>query len=417
MARKFLLFVVICALSLAAASVSPAAVVPASEVPGPIATAAAAYANALAAGSLGQAWQMLSSQSKAEISVVEWQEAFRQTARARKPPPTALLRAIAESGAPLVGDVLAGPEEALIEVKGAVEIPLKLILVKEAGEWKVDAAASDQMNSRQAAVDFLEAVRAEAAPSGPRMLTPSQAVSMEVLRALLAPEARRYEVTGAEVEGERAEVSLAAEIPVNLVLRAARSGPGWLVDLSRPLVPVDTSSRDPLREAMAVSDQTDCENQLRQLARAIQMYAASSADMVPDPARWLDQVKPYVPQPAQLHCPRDAEPGLSYAMNANLAGKRLHQISNPSLTVLLFESTSHAANAADKGESWPTHARHPGGYLVAFADGSVRLVAAKPGFDVTEGPAGGRQGVVVPGRAPQRRPPAPRPPGVRVPGR
>lgn len=382
MLRSALLVWVVLGLAVMAESAWPAA---------ELETAAVSYANALVAGNLKQAWDLLSSGSQAGISAVQWQETFERRAPARKPPVQALLRALASSPIPpTVGEVAITEGEALVEVRASVPVTQKLVLVKEEAGWKVDIKESDRLNSRQAARDFLDAVKeeAETSTSGPTARLGPQ-IGMATLRALLASEARNHRLTSAEVTGDRAEVVLTAEVPVNLVLRATRTGPGWMVDFSRPLVPVDMASPAPLEEAIALDARTRCEEQLRQIARAIQMYAASSDDMLPDPERWVDQIRPYLPQPDPLHCPNDKVAGLSYAMNKNLAGKKLHQIANPSLTVLVYESILHQPNANDTGQGWPREPRHMGGNLVAFCDGSVRPVAAKVPFEVKEGPATG----------------------------
>jgi hypothetical protein len=130
--------------------------------------------------------------------------------------------------------------------------------------------------------------------------------------------------------------------------------------------------------------------------------------MLPDPARWLDQIRPFIQGPATLHCPTDSTPGTSYAMNRNLAGKKLHQIANPALTVMFYESALHGGSPTDLGQSWPEPARHSEGNLVAYADGSVRPVAIKPPFDVKEGSPAPTGKVTLPGR----RPGAPGAPGA-----
>jgi prepilin-type processing-associated H-X9-DG protein len=121
------------------------------------------------------------------------------------------------------------------------------------------------------------------------------------------------------------------------------------------------------------------------------MYAAASDDLFPDPDRWLDQIRPYISPSLDLHCPADPYAGISYAMNRNLAGKRRREVANQNGTPLLVESILHTANPADTGESWAEPPRHPGGNLVLFVDGSVRLLRKKIAFDVTEAPPGARR--------------------------
>jgi len=363
------------------------------------ASVAVEYANALAQGQRAQAYDLLSSQSRAGMTMEQWQSSFEQTRPSiRKPPASAVLRAMAtaEPG-PKIGDVVVHGDEALVEVSGVIQIPQAVALVKDAGAWKVDLQATDRLNGRQAAANFLDAIRAESEASRTRQ---GQEASLPLLQSLLVTEAKSYAATDTNMEGDRAQVTVTATVPVNLVLRANRTGPGWNVDLSRPLVPLDISAPEPLKQAAAMSDRSTCEEQLQALVRAVQMYASSSEDMLPDPSRWLQQIRPFLQGSPALHCPTDPTPGVSYAMNRNLVGKKLHQIANPGLTVMFYESTLHGDNPADKGETWPKPPRHPEGNLVAYADSSVRAVSLKPAFDVKEGPPTPAGRISMPGQRP-----------------
>jgi hypothetical protein len=399
-----------------------AATAPASAAVTPqISDAATSYANALASGDRKKAYDLLSAESRAGMTEAQWQKSFEQRRPApRKPPASAVLRAMAtaEPG-PKIGDVVVHADEAFIEVDGTVDVLQALALVQESSGWRVDLQATDRLNGRHAASDFLDAIRAETAAAGSRQ---GQEVSLSLLRALLVSEAKNYRVIDAKVEGDRAQVALSAQVPVNLVLRATRVGPGWNVDLARPMVPLDINATNPLEQAVALADTTACQDQLQQLVRATQMYANASDDKLPDPDLWLDQIRPFLTSTATMHCLKDPVSGVSYAMNRNLAGKRLRQIANPGQTVMFLESTLHGVNPADKGESWPKPPRHPEGNVVAYADGSVRVAAFKPHFEVKEGPptppgAAAKPG--LPGRmGPGGQPaPTPRPRVIRPPQR
>jgi prepilin-type processing-associated H-X9-DG protein len=350
-------------------------------------------------GDLAASWQLLSSKSRSQITAPQWEEAFRAKPSSRLPSGNDLLRALASaSEAPTVGDVLVDSGEALIVVSGAVRITQQLVLVKEAGAWLVDIAASDQINSREAARVFIDAVGA-ASPRAATMPVRIPETSLPMLRAMLIPEAKSYYLLDASVQADRAQLTLACDLPVSIVLRAVRSGPGWMVDLARPLVNTSPTSPDPLKEAADSNIQGACQDQLRQLARALQMYAAANGDIFPGPDRWLQQLKPFLGEGASLHCPADKTPGVSYAMNRNLAAKKRSQVGNPAATPLFYESTLHTANPVDTGESWPSPTIHTGGNMVLYADGSVRLTAGKPSFAVTQTD----QPVAPERRPPQRR--------------
>jgi len=388
MHRKAVIFLIACALAISLVPVAAqAAASPGEAAAGP-GDAAVAYANALALGNTQRAWQLLSTKSRESTDAAQWQTSFEQRQPALKPPATTVLRALATAPeAPSITEVLVKSGEAYLEVKGNVQVTQHVVVVKEAGGWRVDIAATDAMNSKEAGQLFLDAVRDDAL-SGQSRGGRAPSAGLPLLRAMLAPQAKDYRVLRVDGDQTRADVVVAAEVPANLVLRATRSGPGWAVDFSRPLAQVDLSSPEPLKEAAAQANRQACEEQLRQLSSAIQLYAASSDDMLPDPARWLDQIAMYLPQPARLHCPADAKPGVSYAMNRNLAGKRRREVANPTMVPLLFESGLHARNAADTGQSWPDPAWHPGGVLVLYLDGSVRLTAAKPSFEAPKAPPG-----------------------------
>ncbi len=370
MTCRGLAFLLILSLSLAIVGVSQASAAPASPQIGSAEDAAAAFANAMAGGQKKAAYDLLSASSRAAVSLAEWEQSLDQKRPAmRKPPANAIIRAMATSEpAAKISNVVVHAGEALVEVSGNVEIAESVVLVKDASGWAVDLQATDEANGRQAASDFLEALRAETELSRVRQV---QEASMPLLRALLANEAKDFKVTSAKTEGNRAEVTVTARVPVNLVLRATRTGPGWTVDLARPTVPVDISSQDPMKQAIAMADQSACEEQIQRLVRGIQMYANTSGGMLPNPDKWIQQIKPFLLQGTTFHCPNDPQAGVSYAMNRNLAGKRMNQIANPNLTVLIYESALHGDNPADLGASWPKPPRHAEGNLVAFADGSV----------------------------------------------
>jgi len=397
MHRKAVILLIACALAITLVPVAAQAATSPGEAAGP-GDAAVAYANALALGNTQRAWQLLSTKSREATDAAQWQTSFEQRQPALKPPATTVLRALATAPeAPSITEVLVKPGEAYLEVKGNVEVTQHVVVVKEAGGWRVDIAATDELNSKEAGQIFLDAVR-EDALAGQSRAGRAPSGGLPLLRAMMSPQAKDYHVLRVDGDQTRADVVVAAEVPANLVLRATRSGPGWAVDFSRPLAQIDLSSPEPLKEAAAQANRQACEEQLRQLSSALQLYATSSDDMLPDPARWLDQIAMYLPQPPHLHCPADPKAGVSYAMNRNLAGKRRREIADPKMVPLLFESGLHARNAADTGQSWPDPAWHAGGVLVLYLDGSVRLTAARPSFEAPKAPPGAATSLPTPTR-------------------
>lgn len=148
------------------------------------------------------------------------------------------------------------------------------------------------------------------------------------------------------------------------------------------------------------ANQSKCLGNLRQLASAIQLYAAENdnrfpiypAAAAPDPpvsgAWWHQRVDVYVdskfsdgnPSKAFI-CPSDKTPYsnlISYGMNRNLAGKRFAGVSNR--LILLVES----ANISLLGNADITNLKynHKGGKSIhaLLADGSVHAVSSVPGI-------------------------------------
>jgi len=386
---------------------APAAPLTGDAVPPAIAATALGYGEALVAGDSAAAWRFLSAKTQSEIDPAQWRSAALQPPSPRPPSSNVLLRAIAAAEPPAsVGDIFVRGGEAFVEVDDSIRITQELVLVKEGGRWLVDLAASDQLNARAAAEVFLEAVGSESGmPSGPRQVRTARS-SLPMLRAVLAPNATDYRVLEADVEGDRARVTLACDLPVNLVLRAVRVGPGWTIDLTRPVVNIDPTAPNALAEAADEADRTVCQDQLRKLGQAFQMYAAASEDILPQASTWVDQMRPFLPPGTSLHCNSDRGEGISYAMNSNLAGKKRGRIANPSNTPLLYESTLHTGNPAGAGEGWPAPAFHAGGNMVLYADGSVRPAREQPSFDVAEAKPGARTPVHP---RPVRPSPRPRP--------
>ncbi|MDH4179268.1 MAG: hypothetical protein OEV33_02060, partial [Armatimonadota bacterium] len=292
-------------------------------VPPAIAAAALGYGEALVAGDSAAAWSFLAAKTQSEMDPAQWRSAFLQPPSSRPPSSNVLLRAIATAEPPAsFGDILVRGGEAIVEVNHSIRITQELVLVKEGDRWLVDLTASDELNARAAAEVFLEAVGSESGmPSGPRQVRTARS-SLPMLRAVLAPNAKDYRVLEADVEGDRARVTLACDLPVNLVLRAFRVGPGWTIDLTRPVVNIDPTVPNALAMAADEADRTTCQDQLRKLGQAFQMYAAASEDILPQATAWVAQMRPFLPPGTSLHCTSDTGEGISYAMNSNLAGKK-----------------------------------------------------------------------------------------------
>jgi len=201
MCNRLVCLLIACAMAVGLVTTElSSAPLPAERVPPDIAEAARTYANALAAGDLKASWDLLSSESRSYVTAPEWDKAFTRRPSVPKPPPNTLLKALATAPAPpAVIDVLVRADEALIHVGGTVRVTQQIVLVRESAGWRVDIAASDRLNSREAGQVFLDAVREEtnaAVPLPPG--APSRGPSL--LRALLGPHAKDYHVLEADVE-------------------------------------------------------------------------------------------------------------------------------------------------------------------------------------------------------------------------
>lgn len=113
---------------------------------------------------------------------------------------------------------------------------------------------------------------------------------------------------------------------------------------------------------------------LQQLSIAVIQYEQDYDEKMPDAAHWVDELMPYVKKDVTVfHDPSlPASQKWGYSYNANLSGKRIAQLDDPTKTVVFFESASGAKNASDTGQSVPRPGRYSGTTDYAFADGHVK---------------------------------------------
>jgi hypothetical protein len=110
-----------------------------------------------------------------------------------------------------------------------------------------------------------------------------------------------------------------------------------------------------LRAETAAKNST-CRYHLKQLAQAIAQYRFDSDDKFPQAKNWLAPLGGYCGVDCKydaktLRCPADHRTeGFSYAMNANLSGKKLSEIKDPHNTILLYETTSKASTPHGTGK-------------------------------------------------------------------
>lgn len=126
--------------------------------------------------------------------------------------------------------------------------------------------------------------------------------------------------------------------------------------------------------------ETSCQSNLKQLALATLMYSQDYDGRLPDARKWPQATYPYYKNPVLLTCPADRHPkpvpgiswppgkGLSYAMSADLSGRKLAAIGSPAKVPMLFDSDVVPANQPE-GAAF----RHGAGPAAnfAFVDGHV----------------------------------------------
>jgi prepilin-type processing-associated H-X9-DG protein len=126
---------------------------------------------------------------------------------------------------------------------------------------------------------------------------------------------------------------------------------------------------------------TLCINNLGELANAALLYASQNNDQLPS-GDWNRELRPLFTDAdadALFSCPvqRRVDPQSSgYALNARLAGKRLHSIGDPARETLVFDSAETRKSAIATPDAIPQPGRHDNGRSnnVAYADGHVRTV-------------------------------------------
>jgi hypothetical protein len=88
---------------------------------------------------------------------------------------------------------------------------------------------------------------------------------------------------------------------------------------------------------------TACESTMKSFGAAMQSYARDNQKRLPDAKNWIVLLRPYHSEGFKCFADTNKTHPSSYAMNANLSGKKLSEIKDPHNTVLLYETTSKAS--------------------------------------------------------------------------
>ncbi len=128
-----------------------------------------------------------------------------------------------------------------------------------------------------------------------------------------------------------------------------------------------------LKEARAKAQGIACVNNVKQLGLAVRIWASDNNNRFPSATNWCDAVLTCAGTDKVFKCPAAAPvKRCHYAFNAKLSGLEVAEVSPE--TVMIFESDG-GWNASGGPELAPAKPRHPKGFVVAFADGSVRQVS------------------------------------------
>lgn len=159
-----------------------------------------------------------------------------------------------------------------------------------------------------------------------------------------------------------------------------KKGGGELLQTLAPLI----------GQARQRAQQAACISNVKQMCLAALMFAEdwdetlpvpeelAQTPVPPDPGMgkedWVKAIQPYHRNARILRCPSAQELEVAYAFNRALLGLRLGDIAEPAQTVLFFESDLGGEHPVGGAEALPEEARHPGGIVVGFLDGHVRVM-------------------------------------------
>jgi hypothetical protein len=102
-----------------------------------------------------------------------------------------------------------------------------------------------------------------------------------------------------------------------------------------------------------------CAHNIKGVFVALQTYTTDHSGRLPAADRWVEDIRDYVSNAHDLHCPVNRARGRSsYAINENLSGEKLSLAKDPEHTVLVYETTSGSASPAGIGADMPAPGLH-----------------------------------------------------------
>jgi prepilin-type processing-associated H-X9-DG protein len=129
------------------------------------------------------------------------------------------------------------------------------------------------------------------------------------------------------------------------------------------------------KNVKSVASQSDCFTNLHDLQKGFMMYTQDYDAHTPIASNWTEGLEPYTKH--TMTCPAIDNPkGVSsryyktgYALHSDVAGIAFRQISQPSSTMLIYDSRVLGRNVSDPGTSLPVPGRHGGFNSVCYVDG------------------------------------------------
>jgi prepilin-type processing-associated H-X9-DG protein len=130
-----------------------------------------------------------------------------------------------------------------------------------------------------------------------------------------------------------------------------------------------------LARAKQRAQSINCMNNIKQINLALVMYATDHKDTLPPTNQWCDLIKPYIGgSSTMMHCPAEPPGRCSYALNANIANKKLSELRpSPAVTILVF-SAADGWNTSGGPSAVVSHHHDDRFVNIGFADGHTESV-------------------------------------------
>jgi hypothetical protein len=113
-----------------------------------------------------------------------------------------------------------------------------------------------------------------------------------------------------------------------------------------------------------------CHAHMGALLSAMEAYLAEHGNLFPEGKGWCDLLLPYLGDRSAFVCPAARNHECSYAYNSALARVAVDDLTDPRLTVVIFESDAgwNASGGPELLPTSPRHGRGGGSDVVGFAD-------------------------------------------------